>query len=126
MLATRAARSSIPAELTGASAGAGHPSIQATQITSEAATAPETGAITQGEIAAEGSWELRSGCASASTFRVSPETSVASRSMVGGARLARPESGGGSMSSGLSSTIAAGSLFRAAEDYQIRHVPGSD
>src|ERR1700738_3975949 len=105
MLAPRAARSSIPAELTGAAAGAGHPSIQATQITSEAATAPETAAMTQGEIAAEGASEMRSGCASASAFRVSPDTSVASRSMVGGARLARPGSGDGVVSSGLSSTI---------------------
>jgi hypothetical protein len=34
-------------------------------------------------------------------------TSVAARSMVGGARLARPGSGGDPISSGLSSTIAA-------------------
>jgi len=37
--------------------------------------------------------------------KVSPDISDASRSMVGGARLARPESGGGEVSSGLSSSI---------------------
>src|SRR5258705_5873435 len=116
MPATRAARSSITAALNGgaedvAGKTAGHPKSQPTQITSEAATAPETAAMTQGEIAGAGSGELgsgcaASGCASSPAFRVSPETSDASRSMVGGVRLARPESGDGVVSSGLSSTIA--------------------
>jgi hypothetical protein len=105
---------------------AGHPSSQPTQTTSEAATAPETAAITQGEIAGEGSGEVGSGCAlsgctSSPAFRVSPDTSDASRSMVGGARLARPESGDGLVSSGLSSAIA-WFLIGWAEHYQIRRL----
>ena len=98
-LATRAARSSMAAVLTGGGIGvagttAGQPRTQATAITSEAATAPETAAMTQDEIAAAvGSWDLRSGSASAPTCGVSAETSVASSSMVGGGRLARPASG---------------------------------
>jgi hypothetical protein len=90
---------------------AGHPSIQPTQITSEAATAPDMAAMTQGEIAGAGSRDVGSGCVpsgctSSPAFRVSPDTSDGSRSMVGGVRLARPESGDGVASSGLSSTIA--------------------
>ncbi len=131
MPATRAARSSITAALNGgaedvAGKTAGHPKSQPTQITNAAATAPDTGAMTQGEIAAagssetgssemglweDGSWEdgsseTGSGGASSAAFRVSLDTSDASRSMVGGGRLARPESGDGVVSSGLSSTIA--------------------
>src|SRR5258706_6606854 len=117
-LAIRATRSSMTAALTWGAVGvagtAGHPRIQPTPITSAAATAPETGAITHGEIGAEGSREMRSGSgsdcgsgrASAPALRVSLEISDASRSMVGGARLARPESGDGAGSSGLSSAIA--------------------
>src|SRR5207248_4051742 len=89
--------------------------------TTEAATARERGAIAQGESRAAGSSEMGSweggtcetgsGRASSPAFRVSPDTSDASNSMVGGARLARPESGDpesgdGVLSSGLSSTIA--------------------
>ena len=108
--------------------GPGHPNIQATQITSEAATTPETAATTHVEIAAEACSETGSGGASPPAFRVSPVTSDASRSMVGGARLARPESTDGSILSGLSSTIPYGSLFIAADGYQIRRIhfsPGS-
>src|SRR5258705_11643303 len=67
MLATRAARSSTTAALDGGAedlAGntAGHPSIQPTQITSEAATAPDMAAMTQGEIAGAGSRDVGSVC----------------------------------------------------------------
>ncbi len=117
MPATRAARSSTTAALNGGAedvAGntAGHPSIQPTQITSEAATAPDMAAMTQGEIAGAGSRDVGSGCVpsggctSSPAFRVSPDTSDGSSSMVGGVRLARPESGDGVASSWLSSTIA--------------------
>jgi hypothetical protein len=76
-----------------------------------------------------------SGSGAASAVLVSLEISVASRSMVGGSRLARAGSGddpegpkesrgskgsGGSFSSGLSSAI--GSSPVAAERYQIRQV----
>ena len=119
--AMRALISSMTAELIWLAAGvagiAGHPSIQPTPITSEAATAPETIATTQAEIGAaagsrdEGSWdedpwETCSGRVSSPAFRGSLDTSDASRSIVGGGRLARPKSGEGPMSSGLSSTIS--------------------
>src|SRR5271154_4554795 len=130
--ATRAVRSSMADALIcgalGAGGTAGQPSIQPTAITSVAATAPEVGAITQGEIeegetegetegeiaaagAAAGSpddaladellsgelWsgELCGACSGAAppaAFLVSL-TSLASRSMVGGARLTRLGSG---------------------------------
>jgi hypothetical protein len=126
--ATRAPRSSTIAAFTcGAADGgwtAGQPSIQPTPITSAAATAPEKGAITQGEIAGDipdvpdGALAVAAGSAGcsdaacsgagsacgllspgsvtasvASTFGA-VVTSVASRSMVGGARLVRPASAG--------------------------------
>ena len=93
----------------GAEAGwiAGQPSIQPTPITSAAATAPETGATIQGETGgkpAQSAGDARgpsgdgSGCRLGRRFRaiasaalfVSLDTSVASRSMVGGARFGRP------------------------------------
>jgi len=129
--AMRALRSSMTAALIWPAAGsagiAGHPRIQPTPITSEAATAPETAATTQTEIAAagrscdegcedegsraecscdEGFSETCSGCVSSPAFRNSLDTCDASRSIVGGGRLARPKSGEGPMSSGLSSTIS--------------------
>src|SRR3984893_9915302 len=133
--AIRAARSSTAAALTWSGAGvagsAGQPSIQPTPITSEAATAPESTAITQGETGADGRSETGAGGACPGTdsgpapdpdpgpvpeadpggspppaLRVSPDTSEASSSMVGGARLGRAASGDGAVSSGLSSTIA--------------------
>ena len=62
------------------------------------------------EAAAEGEDRFGSGAALApagvSSFVLfPPDTSDASRSMVGGARLARPESGDSGVSSGLSSSI---------------------
>ncbi len=141
----------------GAEAGctAGQPSIQPTPITNAAAAAPDTGAMTQGEIGVGeiGADEIRAragpgsgstldsgdagpgsgfGCsdwgphgpASASdrgssgfaapgsaagdsptVSRGRSDTSEASRSMVGGARLIRPESSDSAVSSGLSSAI---------------------
>jgi hypothetical protein len=62
-------------------------------------------ATSQGETAAGRRGAGSGGGASPLSFCVALDTSVASRSMVGGARLARAESGG-SVSSGLSSTIA--------------------
>src|SRR6266404_7329289 len=108
--ATRDASASIAALACGAAVGGGtspgHPQNQATPITSAAAPAPKTAATTAEEIAVlEGHRKDRLGSAPAPAFWVSPDISVASRSMVGGARLARPESGDGSLSSGLSSTI---------------------
>ena len=82
---------------------AGQPSIQPTPITSAAATAPETGATIQGETGAGAGrrvrrrrWRLGRGfgvAAASLACAVSLVTSVASRSMVGGARLGRSESG---------------------------------
>ena len=99
---------------------AGQPSIQPTPITSAAATAPETGATIQGETGAgagtgcgAGSAAVQSRCRlprlqtrglgvrlrapqyppSLSPFAVSLVTSVASRSIVGGSRLGRSDSG---------------------------------
>jgi hypothetical protein len=102
-------------------------------MTSAAATAPEIGAITQGEMeegeaddevaadaaAEDPSDERPSGDPSGAPFGgcsgdpspvallVSVDISLTSRSMVGGARLGRAASGGDSICSGLSSTIAA-------------------
>jgi hypothetical protein len=113
----------------GADAGwiGGQPSIQPTPITSAAATAPETGATIQGETGGEAGGEtasaggsstddtgVASGAgagsgpdgASAELF-VSPDTTVASRSMVGPARFGRSEPGSDPVSSDLSSTITA-------------------
>src|SRR5215207_6798380 len=98
---------------------AGQPSIEPTPITSAAATAPETGAMIQGETGRDGgastgdtdgaSGQGSCGCscggsgegsdgvsddASAALdsagLLVSLDTSVASRSMVGGSRFGRP------------------------------------
>src|SRR5467141_1532366 len=149
--AMRALRSSMTVELIWPAAGvagiAGHPRIQPTPITSEAATAPETIATTQAEIGAaagsgdegcgdegswdedpwdrgssDGGWEICSGGVSSPAFRGSLDTSDASRSIVGGGRLARPTSGEGPMSSGLSSTISGVPLLAVTGRYQIRHV----
>jgi hypothetical protein len=95
---------------------AGHPSIQPTPITNAAATAPETGAMIQGEIGRGAGVEAGggagasgggSGGTSPAAGCVSLETWLASRSMVGGARLGRSESGNDPVSSDLSSTITA-------------------
>src|SRR5882757_2880734 len=114
-------------------------------MTSAAPTAPENGAITQGEMEAEMEGEMgdeaavfgRSASNASSVWGrdpdsesgggsgtgsalncdlgsgdtcgpalVSLETSAGSRSIVGGARLTRPESGSDPASSSLSSTIA--------------------
>ena len=118
----------------GADAGwiGGQPSIQPTPITSAAATAPETGATIQGETGGEEGGETDSaggsstddtgvasgaGAASGSDgasaelfsaeLLVSPDTTVASRSMVGPARFGRSEPGSDPVSSDLSSTITA-------------------
>src|SRR3979409_733884 len=106
--ATRDASASIAALACGTAVGGatspGHPGSQATAITS--AAAPATTATTAEKTAAlEGHGNDRLGSAPAPAFWVSPDISVASRSMVGGARLARPESGDGSLSSDLSSAI---------------------
>ena len=118
----------MAAELTagagGGAASPGQPNSQAAPITSAAAQAPDTADMTVEEIAArQADCDDRPGAASAAapSFWVSPETSVASRSMVGGARLARPASGGGSISSGLSSAISGSLLLR-----QIRQGPRFD
>ncbi|MGY4328545.1 hypothetical protein ACVWWG_002962 [Bradyrhizobium sp. LB7.2] len=156
--ATRPLSASTVAPVTCGAAGgactAGQPSIQPTAITIAAATAPENGAIIQGEIdgdtdadATEDRSSAGSGCGSAlasSNLAASDlassdlassgltssdlacscaacsvaaacgwpatscgwvETSVASRSMVGGVRLARLDSGANPASSGLSSAI---------------------
>src|SRR3954463_10208122 len=94
---------------------AGQPSIQPTPITSAAATAPEMGATIQGETRADAatgcgagsatgasaaasdaaaSGAAASGAAASLGFAVSLVTSVALRSIVGGSRLGRSESGG--------------------------------
>jgi hypothetical protein len=84
----------------------GHPTTQATAIISPAVTAPVTAATSIAEmILGKGHANDRLGWAPAPAPWVSPDTSVASRSMVGGGRLARPESGGGEASSALSSSI---------------------
>src|ERR1019366_2802671 len=85
---------------------AGHPESQTTDITSAAAAAPVIAAMIAEAFAGEGPRDGRSGSEPAPAFWVSPVTSDASRSMVGGARLGRPESGVIPVSSGLSSTIA--------------------
>src|ERR1700704_417476 len=108
--AARGARASIAALACGTAVGGatspGHPASQATAITSAAAPAPEATATTAEKTAAlEGHGNDRLGSAPEPAFWVSPDISVASRSMVGGARLARPESGDGSLSSDLSSAI---------------------
>jgi len=99
-------------DATGGAVSPGHPAIQATAITSAAVTAPVTAAVSAAGIAAEEGQRKgqgkdrandRLGCGPAPW--VSPDTSDASRSMVGGARLARPESGDGEVGSGLSSSI---------------------
>ena len=118
MPARRAARSSMAAALAAGCAGAaggistsGHPDSHTAPITSAAAPAPETAAMTGGgDRSAEADATIASALRPRRYLGASPDTSVASRSMVGGARLARPESGDGSISSGLSSTIPAGSL----------------
>ena len=120
-LAIRVVRSSIAAALTAGAAGLfdgaispGQPNSHANASTSAAAQAPETAAIAAEEVGVrQRPWTLRLDSARASllgaslgaSFGASADTSVASRSMVGGARLARPASGDGSISSGLSSTI---------------------
>ena len=99
----------------GAAGGActgGQPSIQPTAITSAAATAPENGAISQGEIGRRrrrldgllARLRLRGAASRVGGFRlrlgrggVSPDTLVASRSIVGGSRLALPASGAASV-----------------------------
>src|SRR5581483_3607188 len=124
----------------GGACTAGQPSTQPTAITRAAATAPENGAMTQGEMAVGAAAVLMSsrsgsalvvsalvvstlassglacsefacqaltcsvdGPASGSTTTSCGwvETSVASRSMVGGVRLARPDSGAIPAPSGL-------------------------
>src|SRR3984885_14461449 len=113
-LAIRAARPSIAAVSAGG-AGSGepafHPRNQATPSTAPAGPAPANDAAITGNIAdAAGRSAAGSGLGSGSApaaFLVSPETSVASRSIVGPARLGRTDSAGGSVSSGLSSTITA-------------------
>src|SRR6516225_10364024 len=106
-------------------------------MTSAAATAPENGAITHGEIragagaiggdvvstaAASGSCsEPASGSALASVGGlVAPETSFASSSIVGGARLALVVSEAPPASSSESSTIPAVPLLVDPRSYQIR------
>ena len=101
--ATRDVSVSIAAALAGGAAvceavSPGHPTYQAAAITSAAVTAPVTAEVTIAEIAAEDEGEDRFGWGAAlAPARVSslvpfpPDTSDASRSMVGGARLARPE-----------------------------------
>ena len=101
--------------LTAAGWIAGQPSIQPMPITSAAATAPESGATIQGDTGAdgtesgvaEGASAVASDGAASLAGAVSLVTSVALRSMVGGSRLGRSESGSDPVVSGLSSTIAA-------------------
>jgi hypothetical protein len=122
--ATRDASVSIAAVLAGGAAvcdavSPGHPTYQAAASTSAAVAAPVTA-----EIAIAAAAEDRFGCGAApasagvSSFVLfPPDTSEASRSMVGGARLARPESGESGVSSGLSSSIPR-FLFRFGRLYQ--------
>ena len=110
-LAIRAARPSIAA-VSASGAGSGeaafHPRNQATPSTAAAVPAPATAAVMIGNIPdGDRCWGVGSGSAPAAAFRTSPDTSVASRSMVGPARFGRADSADGPASSGLSSTITA-------------------
>src|SRR6202011_5503378 len=89
-----------------------------------AVTAPVTADVAVAAIASAES-QGRDGRGGASVSGVAPvplvslEISEASRSMVGGARLARPESGDSGVSSGLSSSIPR-FLFGSSQLYQNR------
>ena len=74
----------------------------------------------EGIAAGQGRWNDRRGSAPEPVFWASPDTSVASRSMVGGARLARPGSGGDSVSSGTVIDHRDGFLV-----YRSRRLPDS-
>jgi hypothetical protein len=90
----------------------GHPTAQAIAITSAAVTAPVTAAASVAEIAAaegrekgQGKNRLGGALEPGLVPWVSPDTPDASRSMVGGGRLARPESAGDEASLDFSSSI---------------------
>jgi hypothetical protein len=115
---TREANASIvPALLSALAAGAavwaGHPIAQIPAITSAAVIAPVIAAASEGEIESIDGQE--NGQENGHANRLAPlapdapsegvVTSEASRSMVGGARFGRPESGIGAGSSGLLSSM---------------------